>query len=152
MLAPISFTIEVPCPQAQAFDIFIRDMGSWWPLDKRAMSKMAGSAAKELRVDPTQGGKIVEFGEDGSEHHWATITEYDPHDALAMAFHMGLPADKAGRVAVTFTPLTDDRTRVVLTHSDWEAYGDMAEMMINGYGSSWPMIFEECYKAACDNG
>ena len=56
-------------------------------------------------------------------------------------FHIGLPAHKASLVEVEFTPLADDRTRVVLTQSRWEAFGQHAEMMRGGYGSSWAMIF-----------
>ncbi|HEY8691536.1 MAG TPA: hypothetical protein VIR57_02230 [Chloroflexota bacterium] len=66
-----------------------------------------------------------------------------------MDFHMGLPAEKAGLVEVRFTALENERTRVELTHSNWEAYGDMAEMMRGGYGSGWVIIFEEAFKAAC---
>jgi hypothetical protein len=40
-------------------------------------------------------------------------------------------------VSVRFTALGADRTRVVLTHSTWEAYGDLAGDMRGGYGSSW---------------
>ena len=67
MLDPIVKTIEVPCGQAKAFDIFVRDMGAWWPLDKRSMSMHSGATAKALRVEPQVGGRIVELGDDGSD-------------------------------------------------------------------------------------
>ncbi len=38
MLDPIVKTIEVPCSQEKAFAVFVKEMGSWWPLDKRSMS------------------------------------------------------------------------------------------------------------------
>jgi len=34
MLDPIIKTIEVPCSQAKAFDVFLNEMDSWWPLGK----------------------------------------------------------------------------------------------------------------------
>ena len=108
-----------------------------------------GKPAKSLRIDPKQGGKIVEIGHDDTEHHWGTIKSYDPHDSLSMDFHMGLPAENASLVEVRFTALEGDRTRVELTHGNWEAFGDMAEMMRGGYGSGWVIIFEQAYKSAC---
>lgn len=150
MLDPIIVTIEVPCSQKKAFGVFVNDMGSWWPLDKRSMSLMnGGKPAKSLRIDPKQGGKIVEIGHDDTEYLWGTIKSFDPNDSLSMDFHMGMPAENASLVEVRFTELEDDRTRVELTQSNWEAFGDMAEMMRGGYGSGWVIIFEQAYKLAC---
>lgn len=74
MLAPIIKTIEVPCSQKKAFGVFVNEMGSWWPLDKRSMSmRIGGQPAKSLRIEPKQGGKIVEIGHDDTEHLWGTI-------------------------------------------------------------------------------
>ena len=151
MLDPIIKTIEVPCSQEKAFGVFVNEMGSWWPLDKRSMSLMSGDRkpARSLRIEAKQGGQIVETGHDGTEYHWGTIRTFDPHDLLTMDFHMGLPPENASLVEVRFTALENERTRVELTHSNWEAFGDMAEMMRGGYGSGWVIIFEEAYKSAC---
>ena len=150
MLDPIIKTIEVPCSQKKAFGVFVNEMGSWWPLDKRSMSMInGGKPAKSLRIEPKQGGKIVEIGHDDTEHLWGTIKSYDPHDAISMDFHMGLPAENASLVEVRFTALEGERTRVELTQSNWVAFGDMAEMMRGGYGSGWVIIFEQAYKSAC---
>ncbi len=149
MLDPVISTIEVPCGQEKAFTVFVNDMGSWWPLDKRAMSLYDGQKAKALRVEPKSGGTIVEVREDGTEYHWGTFREFTPHDFVSMDFHMGLPSDKASLIEVEFTELDAKHTRVVLTQSRWEAFGDMAEDMRGGYASSWSLIFEQGYKAAC---
>ena len=150
MLEPLISTIEVPCSQEKAFRVFVNEMGSWWPLDKRSMSLMkGGKPAKSLRIEPKLGGKIVELGHDDTEHHWGTIKSYDPHDSISMDFHMGLPPENASLVEVRFTALEKDRTRVELTQSNWEAFGEMAQMMRDGYGSGWVIIFEQAFKSAC---
>ena len=150
-LPPIVKTIDVPCDQARAFDIFVGGMPGWWPLDKRSMSLMwnNGKPAANLKVEPRKGGRIVETSPDGDEYHWGTITVYDPHDRLKLDFHMGLTPDTASLVEVDFHALDTGGTRVVLTQSRWEAFGDLAADMYGGYGSSWAMIFEEGYAAAC---
>lgn len=150
MLAPFVSTITVPCAQQRAFEIFIAGMASWWPLEKRSMSLMQnGGPAKRLDVDARLGGRIVEVAADDTLHHWGTITVFNEHDLLAMDFHMGMPAENASLVEVRFSPLSDNSTEVELTQSNWEAFGDMAEMMRNGYGSSWAMLFEQAYGEAC---
>ena len=150
-LPPVVKTIEVPCDQKRAFDIFVTGMPGWWPLEQRSMSLMrnGGRPAKALTIEARVGGRIVEISPDGEEYHWGTFRTYDPHDRLKLDFHMGLPPETASLVEVDFIALTDKRTKVILTQSRWEAFGDMARDMYNGYGSSWAMIFEEGYGAAC---
>ncbi|MBL4619216.1 MAG: hypothetical protein GXP04_10640 [Alphaproteobacteria bacterium] len=150
MLDPITFTIEVPCNQQQAFETFA-DIGSWWPLDKRSASmRVEGQTAKSVSLTPKSGGKVIEVTQDGTEYLWGTVRDYNPNELFSMEFHMGLPpVDPASLVEVRFTVVDDERTRVELTQSNWEAFGDMAEMMRGGYGGSWGLLFEEAYKAAC---
>jgi len=150
-LPPVVKTIEVPCAQDKAFDIFVHGLPGWWPLDKRSMSLMwnDGRPAQALEVEARQGGQIVEISPDGDRYHWGTFTVFDPHDRLKLDFHMGLPADTASLVEVDFHPISATRTKVVLTQSRWEAFGPLARDMYGGYGSSWAMIFEQGYGAAC---
>ena len=150
MLDPSVRTIEVPCGQEKAFGVFVNEMSSWWPLDKYSVSVLRGQVAGSLRVEPKQGGKIVEIGNDGTEYLWGTFESYDPYDSFSMDFHMGLPAPESpSLVEVRFTALGDERTRVELNQSNWEAYGDKAAMMRGGYGGGWVVIFEQAYRAAC---
>lgn len=45
--------------------------------------------------------------------------------------------------------MSANRTRVELTQSNWEAFGERARDMQGGYGGGWTMIFEGAYKLAC---
>ena len=161
MLDPIIKTIEVPCSQKLAFEVFLNKMDSWWPLGKFTTSAMRGEPAKSIRVEAKQGGNIVEIGSDDTETSWGTIKSYDPHDSFSMDFHIPRPdeqvedgADPRGQlgrslIEVRFIALGSERTRVELTQSNWEAFGDMAEAIRGGYGGGWVMIFEQAYKSAC---
>ena len=150
MLDPIVKSIDVPCDQETAFEVFVTDMGQWWPLDKRSMSMVHHrQPPKGLQVNPQAGGKIVEIGHDGTAYHWGTFTTFQPFDFVAMDFHMGLPPENASLVEVRFESLDPENTRVTLVQSNWEAFGDMAEMMYRGYGSGWVLIFEQGYASAC---
>jgi hypothetical protein len=154
MLEPIIKTIEVPCSQERAFTVFLNEMDSWWPLGKFTVSAYSGEPAKAIRVDARQGGNIVEIGSKGTEYLWGTIKTYDPYDFVSMDFHIAPPgdetADSRSLVELRFTPLGKQRTRVVLTQSNWEAFGEKAAMLRDlGYGKAWVPIFEGAYKAAC---
>ena len=152
MLDPIIKSIEVPCSQEEAFEVFLNKMDSWWPLDRFTTSAMAGAPAKSIRVEAKQGGNIVEIGSDGAETLWGTIKSYDPHGFLSMEFHVPQPdenVESRSLLELQFTALGDDRTRVKLTQSSWEALGEMAEQMHGGYSEAWIMIFEQAYKSAC---
>jgi len=148
MLDPVVTKIEVPCGVSRAFDVFVGGMGSWWPLHKRAMSLRTGTPARSLEVEPRVGGKIVEIGGDGTEHHWGSFRSIEPPHYAAFDFHMGMPASQASLVEVRFVSLATDRTEVTLTQSNWEVFGDLAEMLRGSYGSSWGMILEG-YAKAC---
>ena len=149
MLDPIVRRIEVPCSQEKAFEVFVTEMNSWWPLGKFSGSALDGRAAKSLRIEPKQGGRIVEIGYDDTEHLWGTIRSYDPHDFFSMDFHIAEPAESASLVEVRFTVLGNELTRVELTQSNWEAFGEKAEIMHGGYGSGWIVIFDQAFKSAC---
>lgn len=149
MLDPIVKTIEVPCNQQHAFDTFVDKVSSWWPLDKNSVSAMNGEAAKHVVIEPKSGGKVYEIGHDDARHEWGSVTEYNPHSTLTLDWHIGLPAENASEVSVRFTALTDNLTRVELTHSRWEAFGDKADAMRDGYSKGWVGVFETAFNAAC---
>lgn len=148
-LDPVVSTIVVPCDRQTAFEIFTEDMASWWPLDKRSMSVKQGKRVEALHVDARLGGQIVELSEDGTEYLWGTYRVFDPYTSVTLDFHMGMPPSKASTVEVVFTARGEARTEVVLSQSNWEAFGDLAEMMRNGYGSSWVLIFDEGFGELC---
>ena len=150
MLDPVVMTIQVPCSQEAAFRVFVDEVTTWWPL-KYSVSGLGGGMAQSVRIEPKTGGLVVEVGQDGTEHHWGTVRTYDPFVLFRMDFHMGLPAPEApSLVEVRFTPLGEERTQVVLTQSNWEAFGDKAADMQGGYGGAWVHIFETAFRKACE--
>lgn len=152
MLEPIVKRVEVPCNQEKAFKIFIEEMHTWWPVDRFATSKMAGSSTQTINVDTQVGGAITEVNVDGSEYHWGTIKVYDPYAGLTMDFHVPHPDYEIGpmtTVALKFVELDKGRTLVELTQTGWEVFGDMAEGIHGGYTFGWGVILEQAYKDAC---
>ena len=152
MLEPVVKVIDVPCDQKMAFDIFVADINSWWPLDKNSVSAMGGNVAKALKLEAKTGGSIIETGHDGTEHHWGSVKEYDPTDKIVLNWHIGMPESSASLVEVRFSAVDDNNTRVELTHSNWEVFGEKANDMRNGYNAGWVGVFEQAYANACSGG
>jgi len=149
MIEPIVKSIVVPCSQQQAFDMFVEGVSNWWPLDKNSVSAMNGAVAKQVVIEPAPGGKVYEIGHDDTRHEWGSVTAYQPYSLLTLDWHIGLPAENASEVSIRFSVVDDGKTQVELTHSRWEAFGDKAESMRNGYNQGWVGVFETAYHAAC---
>ena len=150
MIEPLIRTIELPCDQQMAFEVFIDEMDTWWPLAKFTVSAMSGNTAKSIRVETKVGGKIVEIGPNNEEHLWGTIKSYHPYEFVSMDFHIPQPDEivkERSLVEVEFVKLGDEKTQVTLTQTNWEAFGDLAEALRGGYNGGWTMIFSETYKA-----
>ena len=151
MLEPVIKTIDVPCDQQKAFTVFVEAVDSWWPKDKNSVSAMQGAVAKRVMLEPRLHGSVVEVGHDDTEHRWGTVTVFDPYSRITLDWHINMPAEHASKVDVVFTSIANNLTRVELTHSNWEVFGDDAANMRSGYDSGWVGVFESAYKAAASS-
>lgn len=149
MLPPVIKTINVPCNQERAFRAFVEEMHTWWPLDRNSVSAMQGEVARAVVLEAKLTGRIIEVGHDGTEHVWGTVSEYQPFDRFAMDWHINLPREQASHVLVEFEAVGEDSTRVRLTHSNWEVFGERAAEMRAGYDSGWVSVFETEFAKAC---
>lgn len=79
-----------------------------------------------------------------------SVTHYDPYQSFSLDWHINYSTEHASKVEVRFIPLEENRTRVQLTHSRWEVFGDKAADMRGGYEAGWVGVFEQAYKQACE--
>ena len=148
MLEPIVKTVDVPCNAEKAFSVFVDKVTHWWPLDKNSVSAMNQAVAKQVVIEPKLGGEVYEIGHDDTKHLWGSVTAYEPGKRLVLDWHIGLPSSSASEVEVVFEETAGDKTQVTLSHSRWEAFGDKANDMRNGYNQGWVGVFEEAYVSA----
>ncbi len=141
-------TLDVSCDAAQAFDIFVNRIAAWWPLDGHAVSAAAGKVAVAVTIEPKVGGAVFETMYDGTRTDWGEILEFEPGRKLAMTWHPGNNADNPTRVDVVFDDLLDGGSRVTLTHSGWEVWGDQAADKRGNYDKGWDFVLGERYAAA----
>lgn len=150
MLKPIVKVIEVPNDPASVYQLFTAQMVDWWPLDKRTISfHSTGEAAKSIDCDVVNGGAIVEVAADDTRHVWGTFADCDPPNSVAIDFHMGQPKEHSTHLVVSFIEMDVGHTLVKLVHGGWESYGELAQMMRDGYDTGWDEIFVEGFCEHC---
>lgn len=138
MTEPISKNVTVPLPADAAFDLFIKRMHEWWPMETHSVSSMVDGLdpALGLNIDGRLGGQIIERLADGSDSIWATITAFQPGEQLALDWYPGSEPKLATQVVVKFVA-SEHGTRVELTHTGFEVRGDAAEALRGNYDEGW---------------
>ena len=117
--------IHVDAPIERAFEVFTKEMGSWWPSDHHILE----ADLAEMVFEPRAGGHIYDRGVDGSECPWARVLAYEPPNRLVFSWDIGLDwklqtdPDKTSEVEVAFISEGPDRTRVELEHRNIDRHG-----------------------------
>jgi uncharacterized protein YndB with AHSA1/START domain len=131
-LPPIRRQVVVPAPPDQAFDVFTRRIGTWWPVARHSVH---GAGARPGFRD----GRLIETGPGGEEVEWGTVLAWEPPRLLRMTWHPGYTAERASEVEVVFTAADGGHTLVTLTHRDWAKFPDPRAAR-DSYGEGWPVV------------
>ena len=149
MTRDIHKTVTVPLTASEAFELFTDRIDLWWPKDSHSVLAEGGDGRDlSIHMDPRAGGRVTETRTDGATADWATVTAFEPGRRLSLEWYPGRDADAATRVDVDFTQ-TEAGTRVELTHSGFDVYGDTAETACAGYDSGWDHVLGGCYVSSC---
>jgi len=130
-MRPLRRQVIVPAGADDAFRVFTERIGAWWPMTKH-------SVYGEGAVAGFRDGCLVETGPAGDESVWGTVLAWEPPRLLAMTWHPGKDEAVAGRVEVSFEPVTDASTMVTITHTGWETAASR-----DNYKHGWPAVLAE---------
>jgi len=112
---PVRQSTTVRADPARAFDVFVGQIGTWWPLDPYSLG---GSArVRDLRVEQRAGGRVEEVWDDGTTHVWGAVVAWDPPRGFTMSW---LVTAAPTEVELTFRALGPGLTRVDVEHRGWE--------------------------------
>jgi uncharacterized protein YndB with AHSA1/START domain len=149
MTDPIVKTLDLPCPAAQAFDLFVNRIAAWWPLDTHSVSAGSGMTAIAVTIEPRIGGAVYETTHDGARSVWGEVLVFEEGRRLTVTWHPGRDRSVATRVDVRFDDVAGGRAQVTLTHSGWEALGDVAQLRRDDYNQGWDMVFGARFARTC---
>lgn len=111
---PVRQSVTVGSSREHTFEVFVREIGSWWPLQPFSMG---ADRVRAVTFERALGGRVFESWADGTVRDWGAVIEWSPPVRFAMTWNItGTPTE----VEVTFTAEADDRTRVDLEHRGWE--------------------------------
>jgi hypothetical protein len=111
-------------------------MGDWWPLSRFSVGK---EEIVELVFEERLGGRVFERLRSGAESDWGRVIAWEPSQRFVMTWHPGRSAATAQELEVRFLA-EGTGTRIELTHSLWEAYGDRAETARDNYDTGWETV------------
>ena len=130
--APIRKTLRVRAPRDKAFRVFTAGMGGWW---MKGHSLLASPQA-DVVIEPADGGRWYEVGEDGAEQLWGRVLRWEPPQRVVLAWQLNADwtydPDFETTVEVNFVP-DGDHTLVEFEHRDLERFGPRAEEIRGGY-------------------
>ena len=133
VIEPVHKTLVVGCSPERAFEVFTREIGTWWPL---ASYSIGGDKITEVVFEEQVGGRIYERHSDGGEGEWGRVLAWDPPSRFAMSWYPGHDSSQATELEVSFAA-DGDGTRVDLVHRGWEILAERAQEARSGYDSGW---------------
>ena len=116
---PIQQSVHVDCSLEDAFRLFTDGFAEWWPL---ALYSITGAKANRCEMEPWRDGRVFERTNEGEEHDWGSVLEWDPPKHLRLSWHPGSRDEGSQTVDVEFT-VEAQGTRVTVIHTGWEAHG-----------------------------
>jgi uncharacterized protein YndB with AHSA1/START domain len=149
-IEPLRTSITVMRSPGDAFRLFTRDMGTWWPVEVHSLAVDEHDervTVDALLFEEREGGRIVERMSDGSEGTWGTVLVWDPPRRFVLAWKPNTNDLPPTELEIRFTP-RDAGTLVELEHRGWERLGDNGAAKRGNYDSGWPRILERFRAAA----
>ncbi len=148
-LEPIFKSLTVDRGLGETFDFYANQMGTWWPLRTHSVGQeKAVTVTMEAGVE----GRIFETQKDGTEVLWGKILIWDAPNRVVHTWHVGRDVEEGTEVEITFTDIGEGKTRVDLTHRNWENLGEIGPALHDQYDGGWDHVFGECFGGGVAKG
>jgi uncharacterized protein YndB with AHSA1/START domain len=143
-VATVHKSIAVPLAPQRAFDVFTKEVGTWWPLPTHSVGLERASG---VSWGTAVGDELVETLSDGTTAVWGSVLESDPPRLIVLSWHPGQLADDATRLELAFSASADGGTIVELTHSGWERWAD-GRARASDYDEGWDIVLAPYVRSA----
>ena len=143
-------TVEVPCDPDTAFEIFTRDIGTWWKRGTYYWND--ADRGLEYRFEPEVGGRLVEVYDlaTGEGFEIGRVLVWEPGKRLVFTWRQGNwdPAQSTD-VEVRFEP-SGNGTLVTVEHGGWDRVPSAGPGVSEGYGQGWAELLGFYYAQAAE--
>ena len=146
---PVRKQITVRATPERAFTVFAS--GAWWPPEHTILA--SGSPRKELIIEPREGGRWYEVGEDDSHCDWGRVILWDAPRRMILGWEINgdFEPDPSAttELEVNFIP-EGESTRVELEHRGFERYLKTGQALRDAVGgdSGWAGLLKKFGAAA----
>ena len=118
MTSHILVSIRVAATPEHAFEVFTREIGSWWR--PNGLFRFTRRSPVQLRFEPGLNGRLIEILPGGEFFEIGRITAWEPGVRLAFTWRQETFATgQLTRVEVRFEPVGNE-TRVKVEHYGWD--------------------------------
>jgi uncharacterized protein YndB with AHSA1/START domain len=115
---PVRQSTVVRSDVRHTFDVFVRTIGVWWPVDPFSAGK---DLIRDIVIEQHAGGRVYESWADGTEVDWGELLAWEPPARFVMTWNQTpVPTE----VELSFVALGPALTRVTVEHRGWEALTD----------------------------
>lgn len=135
-------SVTVACGIERAWQVFTAETSSWWPLATHSVHE---AAAKEVVLEPHEGGEMYELTAAGERAHWARVLAWEPPTRLVLAWHVNPERPAPTEIEVRFREEAGG-TRVEVEHRGWERLGAEGPGLRDSYETGWAGVLE-CFRS-----
>jgi uncharacterized protein YndB with AHSA1/START domain len=135
LLEPVRQSVRVRRPIEAAFELFTRDIGTWWPVETHHVRGDVEAVVFEGGL----GGRIYERSRSGETTEWGRVLAWEPPSRVVFTWERTRGSGAATEVEVRFFAEEPTITRVDLEHRGWERLADHVEQR-ERYLNGWPFV------------
>lgn len=143
--------VNIEAARDVAWRVFTEKIGTWWPL---AHYKIGKANAIDVVIEPRQGGRWYERGDDGSTCQWGTVLIWEPDSRLVLSWDINAdfqfdPSLKT-ELELRFICEGQRSTRVELEHRLLDRYGARRDEMRRIYDTEgdWGRLLQAFARVA----
>lgn len=137
----ITRSITIACSQAHAFEVFTKQVSTWWPASRRH----TGDAASEITLSSE--GPFFEVATDGRRAELGYVRAWEPPALILLDFYPGTDPDHPTEARITFEAVPGG-TLVRVEHGPTPASIDLFDQRAPRYEESWELVLAALASAA----
>lgn len=118
MTSRVIVSLRVAATPLRAFEVFTRDIGTWW--QHNDLFRFTPRSSGRIALEAGEGGRFTETLANGKVFEIGRVTGWDPGARLALSWRQASFApDQITHVEVLFEAVGHE-TRITVTHTGWD--------------------------------
>lgn len=126
-------SVLLPCNPRAAFDLWVDEISTWWPADRRHTKD------PDSRIFLLESGRFYEQASDGLEVELGRVRDWRRPERIELDFYPGTDPEHPTRVLITFAA-EGAGTRVTVEHEPTESSRDLWGDRAARYVASWERV------------